>query len=107
MNDDLSLTFYCAIDNGLVLRMGKLKSIAETTGSVFQKLTEKIGKEKYCIFFECVLRKLEILELSPEEKEKILDLYKSNNSIGFYTFGEQFGGVHINQTLTGVAFGTK
>ncbi|MFP5386172.1 MAG: FIST signal transduction protein [Bacteriovoracia bacterium] len=108
MNEDLSLTFYCAIDTGLVLRMGKLKSIADTTREVFDKLSEKIGQEKHCIFFECVLRRLEIMELAPLEKEKILELYKKNNSIGFYTFGEQFGGVHINQTLTGVAaFGAR
>jgi hypothetical protein len=25
--------------------------------------------------------------------------------VGFNTYGEQYGGVHVNQTLTGVAIG--
>lgn len=106
MNPDLSLTFYCAIDNGLVLRLGSLRSIAESSNELFNHLDKTLGKDKLCLSFECVLRKLEILELPQAEKEKIMNQYSSNNVVGFHTFGEQLGGVHINQTLTGVAFGT-
>ncbi|WP_408095661.1 FIST signal transduction protein [Peredibacter sp. HCB2-198] len=105
MNPDLSLTFYCAIDNGLVLRLGSLKSLHETTNNLFLNLANKLGGFKTCIFFECILRRLEIMEMSKAERDRITELYKSNNALGFHTFGEQFGGVHINQTLTGVAFG--
>ena len=28
-----------------------------------------------------------------------------NNTIGFSSYGEQFRGVHVNQTLTGCAIG--
>lgn len=107
LNPDLSLTFYCAIDNGIVLRMANQKHLFESTHNLFKELDNKLGRDKECLIFECILRKLEILQLSPEEKEKMVNLYKDNNAVGFHTFGEQFGGVHINQTLTGVAFGTR
>jgi hypothetical protein len=38
-------------------------------------------------------------------KKEIEDLFKKNNVVGFSTYGEQFRGVHINQTLTGLAIG--
>lgn len=107
MNPDLSLTFYCAIDNGLVLRLGSLRSIAESSNKLFNHLDKTLGKDKLCLSFECVLRKLEISELPLEEKEKLMNQYSDNNVVGFHTFGEQLNGVHINQTLTGVAFGTS
>ena len=28
------------------------------------------------------------------------------HTLAFNTYGEQFQGIHVNQTLTGVAFGT-
>ena len=107
MNPDLSLTFYCTIDSGLVLRLGTLKSLLETTDRFFTGLSHKLGGFKTCIFFECILRRLEIMEMSQEERKRITDLYSRSNAVGFHTFGEQFGGVHINQTLTGVAFGKR
>jgi hypothetical protein len=32
---------------------------------------------------------------------------QENNTIGFHTYGEQFRGVHVNQTLVGIAFGAN
>lgn len=107
MNPDLSLTFYCAIDNGLVLRLGSLRSIYESSSELFDRLDQVLDGEKFCLAFECVLRRLEIMQLPEEERERLINLYKDNQMVGFHTFGEQLGGVHINQTLTGVAFGTK
>jgi hypothetical protein len=33
-------------------------------------------------------------------------IFQENKAIGFNTYGEQFKGVHVNQTLTAVALGT-
>jgi hypothetical protein len=27
--------------------------------------------------------------------------------VGFHTYGEQFNAMHLNQTLTGIAFGSR
>jgi hypothetical protein len=36
----------------------------------------------------------------------VAELFRSNNTIGFNSYGEQFHGVHVNQTLTGIAIGS-
>jgi hypothetical protein len=38
-------------------------------------------------------------------EERVGQILKSNNTVGFNTYGEQFQGVHINQTITGIAIG--
>jgi hypothetical protein len=37
----------------------------------------------------------------------VSQIFRLNNTVGFNTYGEQFAGVHINQTLTGIAIGTE
>ena len=55
------------------------------------------------IAYDCVHRKLEILERGLHEP--VERTYLENNVVGFNTYGEQYHGVHINQTLAGVAIG--
>jgi hypothetical protein len=38
-------------------------------------------------------------------KSTVDEIYRQANSVGFCTYGEQFWGVHVNQTLTGLAIG--
>jgi len=54
--------------------------------------------------FDCILRKLEIAETGIEGA--VSDILRRNNAVGFNTYGEQFCGVHVNQTLTAIALGT-
>lgn len=37
----------------------------------------------------------------------ISELYRANNLVGFGTYGEQYRTMHLNQTLTGIAFGHR
>jgi hypothetical protein len=32
-------------------------------------------------------------------------IYKRHKIVGFHTYGEQYNAMHLNQTLTGIAFG--
>jgi hypothetical protein len=50
------------------------------------------------------LRNLEISQSGL--KDRVGEIFRHNNTIGFSSYGEQFRGVHINQTLTGIAIGT-
>jgi hypothetical protein len=34
-------------------------------------------------------------------------LYQKHRVVGFHTYGEQLNAMHLNQTLTGVAFGAR
>ncbi len=102
-NPDGSLTFFCAIENGLVLRPAKGVDLLRNLEETFTQIRADIGPPQLVIGCDCVLRKLEILPSL--QKDRVVDVLQQNNAMGFNTYGEQFNGVHINQTLVGIAIG--
>lgn len=102
-NPDSSLTFYCAIDEGLVLRVVRGVDLLGNLEHAFDNLCASVGPLQMVIACDCVLRNLEITQSGL--KEAVGAVLHRNNVIGFSTYGEQFRGVHVNQTLTGIAFG--
>ena len=105
MDPDGSLRFFCAIDQGMVLTVARERNLIETTRDLFNEIIDDLGEVSIFIGFECALRRLDIEQhqLSREMSE----LYRSNNVIGFQTYGEQYRSMHVNQTLTGVAIGKR
>ncbi len=103
VNPDGSLTFFCAIEKGLVLRVAKGGDLVENLEQVFAGIRAEIGPPQFVLGFDCVLRKLELS--SRDRKDRVAEILRRNNTIGFNTYGEQFKGLHINQTLVGVAIG--
>jgi hypothetical protein len=104
VNPDNSLTFFCAIDCGLVLRVGKGMDLLHNLEQAFERIHADIGQPQVVITCDCVLRKLEIFQGQLEGR--VNEVFQQNNAIGFSTYGEQFHGVHVNQTLVGVAIGS-
>ena len=103
VNPDGSISFYCAIDNGLVLRVGRVKGVIENLKENLLNLREDMPTLKIVIGFECVFRRFELQRSDlVEEAEEVL---KMIDFIGFSTYGEQINGLHVNQTLTAVAIG--
>jgi hypothetical protein len=103
-NPDGSLTFFCAIDEGLVLALAQSGDIVANLEQFFDGLRQEIGEPQLVIGCDCILR---TLELSRENvKDRVGDLLARNQVIGFSTYGEQFHAMHVNQTFTGVAIGT-
>lgn len=102
-NADGSLTFFCAIDEGLVLRVAHGEDLMDNLNRTFDALRAEIGPPQAVLACDCILRNLEITQGSL--KDAVGDLFRRNNAVGFSTYGEQYGGVHVNQTLTGIAFG--
>lgn len=103
-NADGSLTFFCAIDEGLVLRVAHGEDLMANLNQTFATLRAEIGTPQAMLVCDCILRNLEITQ--DDLKERVGDVFRNNNAIGFSTYGEQYGGVHVNQTLTGIAFGS-
>jgi len=103
VNPDGSLTFYCAIDNGLVFMAARGVDLVKNIKQTFKKIHSDIGKPQLILACDCILRNLEMQHKGL--KKEIEQIFKKNNVVGFSTYGEQFGGVHINQTLTGLAIG--
>lgn len=100
---DGSLSFYCAIEEGLVLRVARGVDLAANLDKAFAGIREELGAPQAVLACDCILRKLEIAQNG--SKPVVEALLRENNVVGFSTYGEQFGGVHVNQTFTGVAFG--
>jgi hypothetical protein len=104
VNADGSLTFFCAMEDGLVLRGARGIDLLKNLEQTLTQIRADIGPPQLVICCDCILRKLEILGGS--EKDRVFGIFQQNNAIGFNTYGEQFNGVHINQTLVGIAIGT-
>jgi hypothetical protein len=102
-NPDGSLTFFCAIEEGLVLRVANGVDLVNNLEQTFDKIRAQIGQPQLVIGCDCILRNLEISQSGL--KNRVEEILKRNNTIGFSSYGEQFHGVHINQTLTGIAIG--
>ena len=103
-NPDGSLTFFCAIEEGLVLRVAHGVDLVNNLEQTFDKIRAQIGQPQLVFGCDCILRNLEISQNGL--KDRVEEILKRNNTIGFSSYGEQFHGVHINQTLTGIAIGT-
>lgn len=104
VNPDGSLTFFCAIEDGLVLRVAKGVDLLENLEQAFTQIHAAIGQPQLVLGCDCILRKQEIFQ--GPLKESVNEVFLRNNTIGFSTYGEQFQGVHVNQTLVGIAIGT-
>lgn len=105
VNDDESLTFFCAIDNGIVLTVGKPVDLVDNLAEAFANVRRQIGAPALILGCDCILRRLEIVQSG--FGDEVGALMADNNVIGFATYGEQYNGMHVNQTFTGVAIGAR
>lgn len=103
VNEDESLTFFCAIDKGIVLTVANGTDLLESTRKLFDRIYSDIGVPQLVIGCDCILRALELEE--KRLKEAVGRLFARNNVIGFGTFGEQYRAMHVNHTFTGAAIG--
>lgn len=103
VNRDESLTFFCAIDEGIVLTVAQGMDIVDSLEATLADLRDQIGPPQVIIGCDCILRRLEV------ERKRLVapisSLLAANNVVGFNTYGEQHNAMHVNQTLTGVAIG--
>ena len=102
VNADRSLTFYCAVDTGIVLTAMTPGELLPNLRLQFEQLRQRLGEPVLILGCDCFLRRMEA-ELRGEN-QRMSDFLAANRVIGFNTYGDQFNGMHINQTFTGVAF---
>lgn len=103
VNPDNSLSFFCAIDDGIVLTVAEPTGMARSTMQALDDVRNALGDIDFVLGFDCVLRQVDAR--NRQITRKLSDIYRLNNVIGFNTYGEQFHSMHLNQTFTGVAFG--
>jgi hypothetical protein len=105
IDPDGSMKFFCAIEEGVVLRLGHGQALLEKLEEALDRNIREIGQPQVVIGFDCILRKQEITQR--DLKERVSDLLRGSNTVGFNSYGEQFHGIHVNQTFTGIAIGKK
>ena len=103
MNRDGSLSFFCAIDEGLVFTVARPQDMLRGTQETLDEIGQEIGGIDLVIGFDCVLRRLDAE--NRQIRHQMEELYRRNAVVGFHSYGEQFNAMHLNQTLTGIAFG--
>ena len=86
------------------MRVARGEDLEENLEQSFAGIRAAIGPPQLVLGCDCILRKLEIVQSGLVER--VDAVFRDNNVIGFNTYGEQFHGVHVNQTLTGVAIGS-
>nr|WP_207308684.1 nitric oxide-sensing protein NosP [Marinobacter caseinilyticus] len=103
VNADKSLTFYCAVETGIVMTAMQPGPLLDNLRQQLEDAENHVGPPLLTIGCDCFLRRLEA-ELTGvfDETSQFLQHHRV---IGFNTYGEQFEGMHINQTFTGVVIG--
>ncbi len=95
------LVFFSAIDKGVVLTITEPRDLVTHLDQALSNL--RAPAEPVAILaFECILRRIEAQE--KQMTRKISGLMRQHGVAGFSTYGEQFGPMHVNHTLTGYAF---
>lgn len=98
--DNGDLVFFSAIDEGVVLTLAEPQDIV---AHLDRKLSE-LGAERApeaILACDCILRRVEVEQL--QKTRAVSDILGRHRVVGFSTYGEQMGGMHVNQTMTGVA----
>lgn len=95
------LVFFSAIDEGLVLTLAEPMNMVRHLEAELGALAHPTPPEAI-LACDCILRRMEA-----EQKQmtgQISTLLRRHRVIGFSTYGEQMNAMHVNQTMTGVAF---
>lgn len=100
---DGSLSFFCAVDNGLVLAVARPGNLAENLRDLLAKVEARVPNLGLVLGCDCILRRLETDRRG--EAALVREILRPYPFIGFSSYGEQFDGVHVNHTLTGLALG--
>jgi hypothetical protein len=100
VNNDGELVFFSAIDEGMVLTVASPQNMAEHLNDKMADLSSG-GKPAHILGCDCILRRIEAEQT--QMTRNLSGILSNNNVIGFSTYGEQIGPLHVNHTMSGVA----
>ncbi|MBN4082173.1 FIST C-terminal domain-containing protein, partial [Mariprofundus ferrooxydans] len=104
---DDALEFGCAIEEGMVLNLCKHQDMLLEYDKLMANVKQNMGDISLLLICNCIYRALEgkstnINQLLAEKTSAITE-----HMIGFDTYGEQWQGLHVNQTLVALVLGSK
>ena len=103
VNPDGTLTFFCAIDRGIVFKVAQGGDMLANLDGTLAAISQSIGPPVLILACDCILRRLECRQTAMTAA--VGARLAAAGVIGFSSFGEQWNGMHINQTFTGIALG--
>lgn len=99
------LQFFCVIEEGMVLNTLEYTDIVKSFEDKMMSLEQMNGQAQLVLGCDCLYRKFDYQRTnSVEVMSSILQKY---NVIAFHGYGEYLGQMQINQTFTGVYFGSS
>jgi hypothetical protein len=102
VTEDGDLEFFSAIDEGLVLTLAEAAPIVDHLDAQLAALAQgSDGRPEAILACDCILRRIEAE--STQQKRPLNEVLARHKVTGFSTYGEQINGMHVNQTMTGVA----
>lgn len=100
VNENGELIFFSAIDEGMVLTVANAMNMPT---HLDQKFTE-LGRGRAApdiLGCDCILRRIEAEQ--NQSFGTVSRILEKHRVLGFSTYGEQIGPMHVNHTMTGVA----
>ncbi|MCT4558530.1 MAG: FIST C-terminal domain-containing protein [Pelagimonas sp.] len=94
------LAFFSAIDEGMVLTLADHEEVADHLERGLNALSLDAPPD-HILGCDCMLRRIDVEQV--QKVGEVSQVLQNHGVVGFSTYGEQIGSLHVNQTLTGVA----
>lgn len=101
VNEDGELVFFSAIDEGMVLTLATTEDMAGHLETELAGLARE-REPSLILGCDCILRRIEAGQ--NQQIREVSEVLSRHRVRGFSTYGEQLGALHVNHTMTGVAF---
>ncbi len=98
---DGGLSFLSEIDDGLILTLGRGRGIEGALEAGLDLVRDDGRRPETVLGFDCILRRLEIAEKGLDAAAS--RIFRARGVVGLNTWGEQYCGLHLNQTFVGMA----
>ena len=105
LKEEGALLFFSHITEGMHVTIMQPGQIVQETKDVIKKIQDEMQDISAIIAFNCIMRYRE-----SERQGNLTQLIKELSIaplIGFNTYGEQYNGMHVNQTMTLIVFGNN
>ena len=99
VNEKGELVFFAAIDEGMVLTIASAEDISKHLDRELGTLTRR-RQDAEILACDCLLRRIEASQT--QATRDVSEVLMRNRVVGFSTYGEQIGPLHVNHTMTGV-----
>ena len=102
-NPDQSLSMACAVEEGLVVSIAKSTDPLAALERSFAAVERRVPAPAACLVFDSLFRRIELEAYGLDGQ--VGELFARKGAVGFSSYGEQLGPLHVNHTLTGLALG--